>query len=43
MENRLRRDTGSTPVVGSSKNSIFGEIIKVNAQANFRLFPPLRF
>jgi hypothetical protein len=40
--NKLRRETGSTPVVGSSKNSIYGETSNVSAQESFRLFPPDR-
>ena len=41
--NRLRRETGSTPVVGSSRNSILGETNKVIAHDNFLLLPPDRF
>lgn len=41
--NKLLLDTGSTPVVGSSKNSIEGYPIKDIAHTSFLLFPPLRF
>ena len=38
-----RLDTGSTPVVGSSKNSIFGQSKRVRAHESLRLLPPLKF
>ena len=40
---RLLRETGSTPVVGSSKNSIVGETRRVRAHESFLLLPPDRF
>lgn len=40
--NRLRRETGSTPVVGSSRNSIYGDTRRVRAQESLRLLPPER-
>jgi hypothetical protein len=40
---RARRDTGSTPVVGSSKNSILGQSSSVRAHDSLRLLPPLKF
>lgn len=38
--NRLLRETGSTPDVGSSRNSILGDTNSVKAQESFRLLPP---
>lgn len=38
----FRRDAGSTPVVGSSRNITDGPPIAAIAKPNFRLFPPLR-
>ncbi len=43
MENKLLLETGSTPVVGSSKNSRAGHPISDMAQQSFLLFPPLKF
>lgn len=37
-----RRDTGSIPVVGSSKNTTGGLPIRAMAVLNFLLFPPLQ-
>ena len=37
---RLRHETGSTPVVGSSINSIVGLPIRDIAQTSFLLLPP---
>ena len=39
--NRLRREIGSTPVVGSSKNSTAGLAKRERAQQSLRLLPPL--
>ena len=41
--NNFFLEIGSTPVVGSSKNSKVGEPIKDIAQQSFLLLPPLRF
>jgi len=38
--NRLLRETGSTPDVGSSRNSILGDTNSVKAQESLRLLPP---
>ena len=35
-----RRDTGSTPVVGSSRSRIFGSCTSVHASASFCFIPP---
>jgi hypothetical protein len=43
MVNKILLETGSTPVVGSSRNSIDGHPIKDMAQTSFLLFPPLKF
>lgn len=40
---RLLLETGSTPVVGSSRNSHFGDARSDIAQTSFLLFPPLKF
>ena len=40
--NKLLLDTGSTPVVGSSRNSMIGEPISDIAHTSFLLFPPLK-
>jgi hypothetical protein len=42
MVNKLLLETGSTPVVGSSKNSTDGQASRDIAQTNFLLFPPLK-
>lgn len=42
MLNKLLLETGSTPVVGSSKNSILGHPMSDMAHTSFLLFPPLR-
>lgn len=38
-----RRETGSTPHVGSSRKRTLGLCMRAYAQHNLRLFPPLRF
>jgi hypothetical protein len=38
--NKLLRETGSTPEVGSSRNSMLGETNNVKAQQSLRLLPP---
>lgn len=43
MRLRERRETGSTPVVGSSKNRIRGLSMIAYAAHSLRLLPPLRF
>lgn len=40
---RERRDTGSTPLVGSSKKRTLGQCMRAWAQHSFLLLPPLRF
>src|SRR5438045_8028422 len=35
-----RRETGSTPVVGSSSNKIFGSVMSAHASASFCFMPP---
>jgi hypothetical protein len=40
MRQNWRRETGSTPVVGSSKNSTWGSWIRVQARASFCFIPP---
>ena len=42
MSQNSRRETGSTPVVGSSRRRIFGSWISVQANANFFCIPPER-
>lgn len=39
MSSNLRRDTGSTPAVSSSKKTTFGLPINDTAKHNFRLSP----
>lgn len=42
MRISCRRDTGSTPVVGSSRNSARGHTMRVKATHSFLLLPPLK-
>ena len=40
MSQNSRRETGSTPVVGSSRSTRRGEWIRVQARASFCFMPP---